>query len=142
MRHPPIAIECKNSSSEEGGAVIVAVSESGVAYVWKLNSISQDEEMNPTKITVKVNQADADQQNSVNVKKTRTSIIAARFNDLEADGQMAVLTSYGAIDTPQFSLVNISKPGEDIVIAAGDATVTVREDGIPAGEGVYFSLRF
>ncbi|KAJ4718329.1 WD repeat-containing protein 43-like [Melia azedarach] len=98
-----------------------------------LNSISQDEEMNPTKITVKVNQADADQQNSVNVKKTRTSIIAARFNDLEADGQMAVLTSYGAIDTPQFSLVNISKPGEDIVIAAGDATVTVREDGIPAG---------
>ncbi|KAL5758169.1 hypothetical protein ACOSP7_020780 [Xanthoceras sorbifolium] len=139
MRHPPLAIDCKKSCNEESGAVILALSESGVAYVWHLKNVSQDEEINPAKITVKASKADVDQQNSANVKKSRTSIIAARLNAVETDGQVTALISYGAIDSPQFSLVNISIPGEDIVIAAGDAADTVQENGLPAGKGLHGS---
>ncbi|KDO52885.1 hypothetical protein CISIN_1g036605mg, partial [Citrus sinensis] len=90
MRHSPVAIDCKNSPNGEDGTVILAVAESGVAYSWDLKTVSQDEKTNPAKITVKLKKADADQQNSVNVKKSRTSIIAARLNDLEADGQKTI----------------------------------------------------
>ncbi|XP_031263438.1 WD repeat-containing protein 43 [Pistacia vera] len=134
MRHPPLAIQCKNSTNDEGSKVILAVSESGAAYVWNLKIISKDEEINPTKITVKATKGDADLQNSVNVKKSRTSIIAARLTAVEADGQVTALISYGSIDSPQFSLVKISNPGENIVITDGDATVTIRENGIPTGK--------
>ncbi|KAJ0075405.1 hypothetical protein Patl1_34455 [Pistacia atlantica] len=119
MRHPPLAIQCKNSTNDE------------------------DEEINPTKITVKATKGDADLQNSVNVKKSRTSIIAARLTAVEADGQVTALISYGSIDSPQFSLVKISNPGENIVITDGDATETIRENGIPTGQrcGHFYFIR-
>ncbi|XP_044484035.1 WD repeat-containing protein 43 isoform X2 [Mangifera indica] len=131
MRHPPLTIECKNSSNGEGGKVILAVSESGVAYIWNLNTDSKDEETNPTKITVKATKGDAHLQNGLNVKKTRTSVFSARLIGVEADGQVTALISYGSIDSPKFSLVNISNPGENIVITDGDTTKTVQENGIP-----------
>lgn len=137
MRHSPIAIECKNSPNGEDAAVILAVAESGVAYSWNLKAVSEDEEMNPTKITVKLKKADADQQNLVNVKKSRTSIIAARLNDLEADGQVTAVIGYGSVDNPQFSFVDISNTGENIMISAGDTSETVQENGVPAAKGLH-----
>lgn len=137
MQHSPIAIDCKNSPNGEDGTVILAVAESGVAYSWNLKTVSQGEKTNPTKITVKLKKADADQQNSVNVKKSRTSIIAARLNDLEADGQVTAVIGYGSIDTPQFSFVDISNPGENMVISAGDTSETVQENGVPAAKGLH-----
>ncbi|TXG69237.1 hypothetical protein EZV62_004172 [Acer yangbiense] len=137
MRHPPLAIECKKGCNEE--SVILALSESGVAYVWHLKNDSQGEEINPAKITVKANKADVDQQNSVNMKKSRTAIFAARLNAVETDGRVIALIGYGSIDSPQFSLVNIGIPGENIVIAAGDAADDVQENGLPTGKGPHDS---
>ncbi|KAK2651521.1 hypothetical protein Ddye_011377 [Dipteronia dyeriana] len=139
MRHPPLAIECKKGCNEESGAVILALSESGVAYVWHLKNESQGKEINPAKITVKANKADVDQQNSMNMKKSRTAIIAVRLNAVETDGRVVALISYGSIDSPQFSLVNIGIPGENIVIAAGDAADNVQENGLPTGKGPHDS---
>ncbi|KAK2974367.1 hypothetical protein RJ640_021223 [Escallonia rubra] len=137
MRHPPLAIECKNSCTGEDGLVVLSVSESGVAYVWNLKTISE-EDINPTKITVQRGKA-KDPLSSGRAKKSRTPIIAARLHALETDGQVTILVTYGPVDSPHFTFVDVSSPGEDIVIAAADETVkgdaTIQESGVRAGIG-------
>ncbi|KAJ9190074.1 hypothetical protein P3X46_001308 [Hevea brasiliensis] len=130
MRHAPLAFECKNSGEEkEDGLVVLALSGSGVVYVWNLKTISQDE-VNPTKITVKANKTETDQLKGENAKKSRISIFAAKLHDLEDDKQSTAVIAYGSIDSPQFSIVNISNSGENIVVGATDETDSVREHGI------------
>lgn len=129
MRHPPVTLECKNCSNEEGSLAVLAVSKSGVAYVWNLKTASVDE-VNPSKVTVK-----AKKEEGGSAKKSRASIIAARLHALEADGQVTALISYGSVDSPQFNLVNISNPGEEIIVTAGNEAVsrvskTVEEAGV------------
>ncbi|KAK9280845.1 hypothetical protein L1049_003735 [Liquidambar formosana] len=138
MRHPPLVFECKNGCNEEGSLVVLAVSESGIAYVWNLNTVMQDE-VNPTKVTVKGNKDETDRRKGGSPKKSRTAIIAARIHALETDGRVTVLITYGSVDSPQFNFLDISNPGENIVITAADETVrtipeTVRENGVLGGE--------
>ncbi|KAF5931495.1 hypothetical protein HYC85_027666 [Camellia sinensis] len=135
MRHPPIAFECKNSTNGEDVLVVLSVSESGVAYVWNLKSISE-EEISPVKVTVKASKGEMDLQNSG--KKSRFSIMAARLHAVENDGRVTALIAYGSTDSPQFSFLDISNPAEDIVITAGDETKktsseTIQENGVVAG---------
>ncbi|KAK3026098.1 hypothetical protein RJ639_040770 [Escallonia herrerae] len=136
MRHPPLAIECKNSCTGEDGLVVLSVSESGVAYVWNLKTISE-EDINPTKITVQPGKA-KDPLSIGRAKKSRTPIIAARLHALETDGHVTILVTYGPVDSPHFSFVDVSSPGEDIVIAAADETVkgdaTIQESGVHLGD--------
>ncbi|THG06221.1 hypothetical protein TEA_019806 [Camellia sinensis var. sinensis] len=137
MRHPPIAFECKNSTNGEDVLVVLSVSESGVAHVWNLKSISE-EEISPVKVTVKASKGEMDLQNSG--KKSRFSIMAARLHAVENDGRVTALIAYGSTDSPQFSFLDISNPVEDIVITAGDETKktsseTIQENGVVAGIG-------
>ncbi|KAL4336051.1 hypothetical protein GQ457_07G032160 [Hibiscus cannabinus] len=120
---PPLAFECKNSGSEEGGSVILAVSESGIAYLWNLDTISQDD-IKPTKITVKSDKAAGDQQKSESSKKSRNPIISARIHAPGMGQEVVALIAYGPLDSPKFTLVNVSKAGENIVINAMDQTET------------------
>lgn len=130
MRRTPLAFECKSTGEEkEDGLVVLAVSESGVCYVWNLNTISEDE-VNPTKITVKGNNTETEKLKGESAKKSRTSIFAAKLHDLEDDKQMTAVIAYGSIDSPQFSIVNIINSGENIVVNAVGETETARENGI------------
>ncbi|CAK9164844.1 unnamed protein product [Ilex paraguariensis] len=136
MRHAPVALECKNGCN---GLVVLSVSESGVAYVWNLKTVSE-QDTNPTKITVKANKDKTDPHASGRTRKSRTTIIAARLHSLEKDGRVRALIVYGSTDSPQFSVVDITSPGEDIIIAAGNETVkavnTDQENGVPSGRGL------
>ncbi|GMI91863.1 hypothetical protein HRI_002855600 [Hibiscus trionum] len=127
---PPLAFECKNSCSEEGGSVILAVSESGIAYLWNLDTISQND-VKPTKITVKPDKAEGDQQKSESSKKSRTPIISARIHATGMGQEVDALIAYGLLDSPKFALVNVSKAGENIVIKSVDQTEsgTIQENG-------------
>ncbi|XWS11837.1 hypothetical protein CRYUN_Cryun37aG0035400 [Craigia yunnanensis] len=127
MPHPPLAFECKNNGNEDGGCVILAVSESGIAYVWNLETISQND-VKPTKITVKADKADGEQQKSASSRKGRTSVISSRLHAPGMDQQVVALIAYSPLDSPQFSLVNVSKRGENIVINAVDQTETIQEN--------------
>ncbi|XP_022714498.1 uncharacterized protein LOC111274112 [Durio zibethinus] len=127
MPHPPLAFECKNNGSEDGGCVILAVSESGITYIWNLETISQDD-VKPTKITVKPDKAERNQQMSASSRKSRTSIISARLHAPGMGQQVVALIAYGPLDSPQFSLVNVCKTGENIVINAVDQTETIQEN--------------
>ncbi|OMO54280.1 hypothetical protein CCACVL1_27928 [Corchorus capsularis] len=122
MPHPPLAFECKNNGSEDGGSAILAVSESGIAYVWNFETLPQDD-VKPTKITLKADKAEVDHlEKSASSRKSCISVIAARLHAPGMGQQVDVLIAYGPLDSPQFSLVNVGKTGENIVINAADTT--------------------
>lgn len=141
MKHPPLSLECKNECNGEDGLVVLSVSESGVAYLWSLKSLS--EEVNPTKITVKGSISETESQKSGKTKKNR--IIAAKVQTLTTDGQVKALFAYGSVDLPQFTLLDITSPGEDITIPSGDETIravpVVSDDGVNIDRGrLHFSF--
>ncbi|XP_002517583.2 WD repeat-containing protein 43 [Ricinus communis] len=131
MRHPPLVIECKSTGDEkeEDGLIVLSVSESGVVYVWNLKTSSQDE-VNPTKITVKGSKSETNQHNGDYSKKHRPSILAAQLHDIKDDKQFTVVIAYGPIDYPKFRTVNVTNSGENILVNDTDVTETVRENGI------------
>eukprot|EP00268_Persea_americana_P018119 TRINITY_DN1893_c0_g1_i3.p1 TRINITY_DN1893_c0_g1~~TRINITY_DN1893_c0_g1_i3.p1 ORF type:complete len:475 (+),score=99.76 TRINITY_DN1893_c0_g1_i3:153-1577(+) len=118
MKKPPIMLECRNSFKDDG-LVIFSVSEGGVAYIWDLMTISQAD-VTPSRIVVKSVEAEIDQQKSA--KKNRIPIIAARLHDLNKDGQISVIVAYGSLSVPQFYLLEITDPGEEVVITAKNET--------------------
>ena len=139
MKHPPLVFECKHGWNGDDGLVILSVSGSGIAYLWNLKTAST-KEYNPTRIMVKTKEAEMDQQHSKSTKKSRISIINARVNTIQSDGRVTVIIGYGSINSPQFKLLEISNPGEDIVVAATNNIVKAvaeagRENGVLEGKG-------
>ncbi|XP_057514441.1 uncharacterized protein LOC130796154 isoform X3 [Actinidia eriantha] len=135
MRHPPFALECKSGANGEDSLVILSVSKSGVAYVWNLMA-SFEEEVIPTKVTVRASKGKMELQNSGS--DIHLSVMAARLHAVGTDGRVTVLVAYGSADFLQFSFLDISNPAEDIVITAGDelekiGSETVQENGVLAG---------
>ncbi|KAK7282415.1 hypothetical protein RIF29_11161 [Crotalaria pallida] len=128
MRHSPLVFECHHGCNEEDDLAVVAVSGSGAACIWNL-SLSSEDEIRPTKITVKINK-----QNNESSKKTHSSIIASRLQPFGEDKQMKALVAYGSVDHPQFTIFNISNSGENIVLNAGDEIDYVQQDGSPEKE--------
>ncbi|KAG5537593.1 hypothetical protein RHGRI_024895 [Rhododendron griersonianum] len=132
MRHPSLAFECNNGANGEDGLVVLSVSESGVADMWNLKAITE-EEVTPTKVTVRASKGDMDLQNSGIA--SRLLIMAARLHHLDTEGRVTALIVYGSPDYPRFSLVDVSNPGEDIVITADDETKKTSE--IVQGNGLH-----
>ncbi|XP_058226768.1 uncharacterized protein LOC131335448 isoform X1 [Rhododendron vialii] len=132
MRHPSLAFECNNGANGEDGLVVLSVSESGVADMWNLKAITE-EEVTPTKVTVRASKGDMDLQNSGIA--SRLLIMAARLHHLDTEGRVTALIVYGSPDNPRFSLVDVSNPGEDIVITADDETKKTSE--IVQGNGLH-----
>ncbi|OIW11917.1 hypothetical protein TanjilG_18190 [Lupinus angustifolius] len=125
MRHSPLFFECHHGCNEDD-LVVFAVSGSGTTYVWNL-SASSEEEIQPTKITVK-----ADKENSESSKKRRNSIIAFRIQPFKEDEQIKALVAYGSVDHPQFSVLNISNSGgENIALNVRDETNSVQQHDNP-----------
>ncbi|OMO50762.1 hypothetical protein CCACVL1_30275 [Corchorus capsularis] len=138
MPRPPFAFECKNNGSEDGGCAILAVSESGIAYVWNFETLPQDD-VKPTKITLKADKAEMDHpQKSASSRKSRISVIAARLRAPGMGQQVDALIAYGPLDSPQFSLLNVGKTGENNVINAADATgnETIQENTAASVKGL------
>lgn len=133
MRHPSLAFECNNGANGEDGLVVLSVSESGVADMWNLKTITE-EEVTPTKVTVRASKGDMDLQNSGIA--SRLLIMAARLHHLDTEGRVTALIVYGSPECPRFSLVDVSNPGEDIVITADDETKKTSE--IVQGNGKLF----
>lgn len=130
MRHPPLAIECKNGCNGDDLAVL-SVSESGTVYIWSLKTSSEGDIV-PTKIKV-----EASKSSSTKTKKRHNSILAARLSSIDGDDQVKVRIAYGSLNSPQFALVDVTNFGEDIVINARD---DVQENEVNVGKGI--QLRF
>lgn len=128
MRHPSLAIECKNGSNGDDLAVL-SVSESGVAYIWNLKNSSEGNIV-PAKIKVEASKSETD-PNVSGKKKRHTSILAARLSSVDSDDRVTTLIVYGSINSPQFTSVDVTSPGEDIVV---DARANVQENGVNDGK--------
>jgi len=119
MHTQPKAVECKTSTSYEAGGIVLAVSKKGVAYVWHLQTISQDKVL-PTKISVK---------SSVD-KKGRIPIILAKLCDVKEDNTVKVHVAFGSPGCLQFKVVVFGENHEDInLVAESDALAS--EDVVP-----------
>ncbi|KAM0838640.1 hypothetical protein ACQ4PT_060860 [Festuca glaucescens] len=111
MHTQPKAVECKRSISYEAGGIVLAVSKKGVAYVWHLQTISQDEVL-PTKISVKISLD----------KKDRIPIILAKLCDVKQDNTVKVHVVFGSPGCLQFKVVVLGENCEDInLVAEADA---------------------
>ena len=73
-------------------------------------------------------------------KKRHTLIIASRLQPVEENKQMKALVTYGSVDHPQFSILNISNSGENIVLYVGDETDSVQQHDSPSGKGLINSF--
>ncbi|XP_016459035.1 uncharacterized protein LOC107782652 isoform X2 [Nicotiana tabacum] len=131
MKHPPIIVECRKNCKGEDGMVVLAISEKGVCYVWNFESVT-DEVVKPIKITVKASKGETEKKTG-RAKKNIAPIIAARLHVLDRDAHLRALIAYGSVESPEFTSVDISSPGEDIVIAAVDQAekvlAAVQENG-------------
>ncbi|XP_055827624.1 uncharacterized protein LOC129895872 isoform X2 [Solanum dulcamara] len=120
MKRPPVMVECRNNCKGEDGMVVLATSEKGVCYVWNFKSVT-DEAAKPIKITVKASKGETDERVR-RAKKNLVPVIAARLHALDRDAHLRALIAFGSAESPEFTSVDISSPGVDIVIAAGDQT--------------------
>ncbi|KAK1436823.1 hypothetical protein QVD17_02607 [Tagetes erecta] len=119
MKDRPLTIHCKNGSNGDN-LFVLSVSESGIAYIWNMKTRSQVN-INPTKIKAEAN------ENSGETKKVYNSILAARLISINGDDQAAVLIVYGSLNSPRFALVDVTSPGEDIVV---DLSGNIQEIGV------------
>ncbi|KAJ1413405.1 WD40/YVTN repeat-like-containing domain superfamily [Sesbania bispinosa] len=133
MRHTPLVFECYHGYNEEDDLVVLAVTGSGAAYIWNLSASSEDQ-MQPTKVTAKTKKVETNEENRGGSKKRRTSIIASRLQPVGEDRQMKALVTYGSVDHPQFTLLNINNSGENIVLNVGDETDSVQKQDSPTKE--------
>ncbi|KAM3269069.1 WD repeat-containing protein 43 isoform X1 [Capsicum chacoense] len=131
MKHPPVMVECRNNCKGEDGQVVLAISEKGVCYVWNFESVT-GEVAKPIKITVKASKRETD-EGAGRAKKNLVGVIAARLYALDEDVHLRALIAYGSIESLEFTSVDISSPGKDIVIAAGEQAekevAAVQENG-------------
>ncbi|KAK7349149.1 hypothetical protein VNO77_06287 [Canavalia gladiata] len=134
MRHPPLVFECHHGCNEED-LVVLAVTSSGAAYMWNMN-VSSEDQIQPTKLMAKTRKGETDQENSESSKKKRMSIIASRLQHVGEDKQMEALVTYGSVDHPQFSVVNISNSGENIVFNVDDTDSVQQHDSPSSKEAV------
>ncbi|PWA97658.1 small-subunit processome, Utp12 [Artemisia annua] len=126
MRHPPLAIECKNGDGDI--LFVLSVSESGIGYVWKVET-SSEENIVPTKIKVEAAKSASDLIGSEKTKKRHVSILAANLNPIGGDDQVSVGIVYGSLNSPQFTSVDFASPGEDVNIR-----VNIQEIGVNDGK--------
>ncbi|XP_014515736.1 WD repeat-containing protein 43 isoform X2 [Vigna radiata var. radiata] len=131
LRHPPVALDCRRGCNKEEDIVLLAVSSRGSAYIWNFNAFSEDQ-MQPTKLTTKTKTVETDKENGGSSKKRHTSIIASRLQPIAEDKQVKAIVTYGSLDHPQFSFVNISNSGETIVLNVEDETDSVHQHGSPS----------
>uniref|UniRef100_A0A0R0IYX3 Small-subunit processome Utp12 domain-containing protein n=1 Tax=Glycine max TaxID=3847 RepID=A0A0R0IYX3_SOYBN len=132
IRHPPLILDCHSGCNKED-VVVLAVTGRGSAYIWNLNASSEDQ-IQPTKLNTKTKIVETEKENGVSSKKRHASIIASRLQPVEEDKQIKALVTYGSVDHPQFSVLNISNSGENIVLYVGDETDSVQQHDSPSGK--------
>ncbi|XP_076921678.1 uncharacterized protein LOC143583181 [Bidens hawaiensis] len=111
LKDRSLTIDSKSGFNGEN-LFVVSVSETGIAYIWNMKSKSPGD-VYSTKIKVEA--------------KNHNSILAARLISVTGDDQAAVLIVYGLLNSPRFALVDVTSPGEDIVVTSSN---NIEENGV------------
>jgi len=140
IRHTPVVLDCHCGYNKED-IIVLAVMGRGSAYIWNLNALSEDQ-IQPTKLITKTKIVETGKENGGNSKKGHSSIVASRLQPVEEDKQVKALVTYGSVDHPQFSVLDISNSGETIVLNVEDETDSVHQHGSPSGKGLINPIMF
>ncbi|GAU22312.1 hypothetical protein TSUD_261120 [Trifolium subterraneum] len=132
FRHAPLVLDCHLGCNGEDDLVVSAVMSSGGTYIWKNLNASSEDQVHRTKITLKTEKVESHKENSESSRKRHTSIIASRFQSTGEDKQMKALVTYGSVDHPQFTVLNISDLGEDVVLNVGDEPDSIQKHDSPS----------
>ncbi|KAK2378680.1 WD repeat-containing protein [Trifolium repens] len=135
FKHTPLVLDCHLGCNEDD-LVVSAVMSSGGTYIWKNLNASSKDQVHRTKITLTTEKVESHTENSESSKKRRTSIIASRFQSTGEDKQMKALVTYGSVDHPQFTVLNISDLGEDVVLNVGDEFDSIEKHDSPSKKAV------
>ncbi|KAI7750776.1 hypothetical protein M8C21_028349 [Ambrosia artemisiifolia] len=124
MKDRPLTIDFKSGSNGDN-LFVLSVSDSGIAYIWNMKTKSQAK-INPTKIKVEANDTSGE------TKKNHNSILASRLISINSDDQAAILIVYGSINSPRFASMDVTSPGQDIVV---DSSGNIQENGVNDEKG-------
>ncbi|XP_057454205.1 uncharacterized protein LOC130745828 isoform X2 [Lotus japonicus] len=137
VRHSPLVFECHRGCNKEDDLAVLAVTGSGAAFMWNLNlKASSEDQIKPTKVTAKMKKVETNMENSESSKKRRTPIIASRLQPVGEDKQIKALVTYGSIDHPHFTVLNVGNSGEDIVLDVGEESDSVQKHDNPSNKEV------
>lgn len=137
-----MVLDCHHGLNKEDDLAVLAVTGSGATYVWKNLNASSEDQIEPTKFTMKTGKVENDKENSESSKKRRTSIIASRLQPVGEDQQLKAVVTYGSVDHPQFNVLNINDLGENMVLNVGDEPDSVQNHDSPSKEGWIYLLYF
>lgn len=132
LRHTPVVLDCHPGYNKEDDLVVLAATSSGSTYIWKDLSASSEDQIQPTKFTMKTQNVENDKEHSESAKKRRTSIIASKLQTAGEDQQLKALVTYGSVDNPEFTVLNIGESGENMALNVGDEPDSAQKHESPS----------
>ncbi|GLJ14877.1 hypothetical protein SUGI_0242040 [Cryptomeria japonica] len=119
MEQPAVALDCKAFGDDGEGLSVLAVSESGVAYIWHSESVEELTSAKPSKVTVSLGKEDSSISKSL--RKSKPCVFAAKLQGIGSDSSLAVLVAYGNLVKPSFERLEVMKKGKDIILSASES---------------------
>eukprot|EP01018_Ginkgo_biloba_P014729 Gb_29253 [translate_table: standard] len=118
MEQPAVSLDCKALGEDLEGLRVLAVSETGVAYIWHSQSVEELSMSKPTKITASLARGEASVPKSS--RNSRPCVFAARLQDVGNANSGMVLVAYGSLAKPTFERLQVEKQGGDIILSASE----------------------
>ncbi|XP_010537978.1 PREDICTED: WD repeat-containing protein 43 isoform X2 [Tarenaya hassleriana] len=117
LSNAPVSFECRSGGDEQDSTVVLAILQSGPAYLWNLKNVFEDGDA--SKISV----------------KPKKSIFAAKLLSVEAEKPIVAVAAYGSVDSPKFSHIEISRTGGDVVINPKCGPTEFQDKGVSTNGG-------
>lgn len=118
MEHPAVALDCKTFGENGEGLSVLAVSEMGVAYIWRGQSVQELGLVKPSKVTVSSEEVETPATKPR--RNSKLCIFAARLQDVISEDSVMVLVAYGNTVKPTFERVKLEKQDRDIILSASE----------------------
>lgn len=116
MEQPAVALDCKTFGEDGEGLSVLAVSETGVAYIWRAQSVQELGLVKPSKIMVSSEEVET--QGTKPKRNSKLCIFAARLQEVISEDSVMVLVAYGNSAKPIFERLKLEKQDRDIILSA------------------------
>lgn len=116
MEQPAVALDCKTFGEDGEGLIVLAVSEIGVAYIWRGQSVQELGLVKPSKVMVSSEEVET--QGTKPRRNSKLCIFAARLQEVISEDSVMVLVAYGNSAKPIFERLKLEKQDRDIILSA------------------------
>lgn len=116
MEQPAVALDCKTFGEDGEGLSVLAVSEIGVAYIWRGQSVQELGLVKPSKVMVSSEEVET--QGTKPRRNSKLCIFAARLQEVISEDSVMVLVAYGNSAKPIFERLKLEKQDRDIILSA------------------------